>query len=110
MKVGDPMSESQESSSKTVFQSVYEANRRLVRRKTKQSPWVVWGLRFLYVNVGFWIPIMGFCLWAILRFDKKKDAIYALLPAIISGAISLFLRFYPIIVQLINELRMYPQG
>lgn len=104
------MNETPKPAPKSVFKGVYEANRQLVRRKTRQSPWMVWGLRFLYANIGFWIPIMGFCLWAILRFDKKKDAIYAGLPALVSGLISLFLRFYPVILQLIDELRRYPQS
>lgn len=104
------MNEPSKTSPKAVFKGVYEANRQLVRRKMKQSPWTVWGLRLLYAGIGFFIPIMGFCLWAILRIDKKKDAIYAGLPALVSGLISLFLRFYPIIVQMIDELRRYPQG
>ena len=104
------MSDQNQGEVKAVFKGVYEANRRLVRQKTKRSPWVVWGLRLLYAGIGLFIPIMGFCLWAILRFDRRKDAIYALIPTLISGGISLFMRFYPLIMRLINELRMYPQG
>lgn len=104
------MTERNQGEVKPVFKGVYEANRRLVRRKIRQSPWVVWGLRLLYSGIGFFIPIMGFCLWAILRFDKKKDAVYALVPTLISAGISLFMRFYPLVMQLIDELRTYPQG
>jgi hypothetical protein len=92
-----------------VFQDLYRANRELLFKKKKPNPILTWGLRIIYINIGFWIPMIGFFLWVIFRVDRRKDAIYPGLAALVSSLISLVMRFLPIIIRLIQEYRDYPQ-
>ncbi|MCK7487574.1 MAG: hypothetical protein MZU97_20205 [Bacillus subtilis] len=92
-----------------VFQDLYRANRELLFKKRKPNPILTWGLRIIYLNIGFWIPLLGFCLWAVFRVDRRKDAIYPGIAALVSALITLVMRFLPIVIRLIEEVRNYPQ-